>query len=101
VLVRALLLARGAAAAAAAASSSLCGGIEAALHGLSAGFFFSVSAARMPLNISFTSLLALMHAVEPLASAKMLSPPKWPRTLVQLLHANSRRQKLHEHIKVE
>ena len=66
-LERALLLARGAAAAAA-ASSGLCGGIEAALHGLSAGFF-SVSAARMPLNISFTSLLALMHAVAPLASA--------------------------------
>ena len=99
-LERALLLGRGAAAAAAAASSGLCGGIEAALHGLSAGFF-SFSAARMPLNISFTSLLALMHAVAPLASAKMLPPPKWLRTRVQLLHANSHRQKLHDHIKVE
>ena len=42
-LERALLLARGAAAAAAAASSGLCGGIEAALHGLSAGFFLGLS----------------------------------------------------------
>jgi hypothetical protein len=54
----------------------------------------------MPLNISFTSLLALMHAVAPLESAKMLSPPKWPRTRVHLFHANSRRQKLHDHIKL-
>jgi len=99
VLERALLLVRGAAADAA-ASSGLCGGIEAALHGLSAGFFLGLSG-QNALDISFTSLLALMPAVAPLASAKMLPPPKWPRTRVQLLHANSRRQKLHDHIKVE
>jgi hypothetical protein len=109
VLERALLLACGsaaaaaapaAAAAAAALTGGLCGGVEAALQAL--GFvFFCRLAVRMPLNISFTSLLALAHAIAPLARAKMLSPHKWPRTRNQLLHANSVRQKMHVHIKVE